>query len=601
MGMLRRLREWREKRDGTLEGPALHTETLHTEERFTIRWDPNGETNLQTVVDNAPENSRIVGHLETEVEIDDEIVVSTDGLELSYLNLTLADGANSAIINIQADGVTVKHCDLDGNRENQTGANPEGGLYVDFEKHRENILIEKCWVYHTHDSAISAGNDKVDASEPEWVENVTVRDCLVWDFGDDGITYHRVDGGLVENCYAWGAHQQDGAGTTYGYEHEWGTRNVVTRDCHYLGSPEVGSEGGGFLVKGGGDDVEGNATECVFENCYTSGVTHNDFYAVANEDVGDRPTVTFRDCHAQGTDGFAQMRIAGYEGHVEGGRLTGTDTTRSIEVRDEGNFNGYAHIGRIWTERRNEIKSTDGAVVDGLVMRNASSLEVLEGAGKTVVKFADFNGTGLDIEDNGTGPVHLHDLHDISGITLDGDVEVVSHSPTITELDYDDGRVGAEFDARTTYTQIAEITSDDVDENNEYIFDPLPNYGTLIKTSDLREQFDVRFTDADNSGDYHYRADQMDTNDDWRPGEDELRVSRSTTDGVGGTWELLHLRAGRPGLAERSSVEPDETVRILSRGYYDGGPDKLRLIFDSDSFVGTVTVHEPLQSNTDIS
>ena len=39
MGMLRRLREWREKRDGTLEGPALHTEeTQHTSEDGEDKW-----------------------------------------------------------------------------------------------------------------------------------------------------------------------------------------------------------------------------------------------------------------------------------------------------------------------------------------------------------------------------------------------------------------------------------------------------------------------------------------------------------------------------------------------------------------------------------
>ena len=44
MGVLRRLREWREKRDGTLEGPALHTDGLQVNGEYHWASSFDGST-----------------------------------------------------------------------------------------------------------------------------------------------------------------------------------------------------------------------------------------------------------------------------------------------------------------------------------------------------------------------------------------------------------------------------------------------------------------------------------------------------------------------------------------------------------------------------
>ena len=102
MGMLRRLREWREKRDGTLEGPALHTEELNTEKSSTIATlsaDQTIEHDTTTIISFDQTELNQIGFDTT----NNQFVAPEDGTYSITADIGLGDDGAEVLLNIRID------------------------------------------------------------------------------------------------------------------------------------------------------------------------------------------------------------------------------------------------------------------------------------------------------------------------------------------------------------------------------------------------------------------------------------------------------------------------------------------------------------------
>ena len=114
MGILRKLREWREGADGTLKGPALKTESLVNDYHFAGSFDGSDpDERLNTALNSVTTDDTL--YLE-KAEYQGDYTISTDGLLLvgtgggANLNDTAFDNG----VDIEAAGVEIRNVDFRG-------------------------------------------------------------------------------------------------------------------------------------------------------------------------------------------------------------------------------------------------------------------------------------------------------------------------------------------------------------------------------------------------------------------------------------------------------------------------------------------------------
>ncbi|EMA19011.1 right-handed parallel beta-helix repeat-containing protein [Haloarcula argentinensis] len=124
MGLFRFLNQWREKQDGTLEGPALNTDKLAGVADHIIKTKSDLEALPQELSDGETVWVGRVKH-DTTIEIDgvDDVTLCGAGPESSFIKT--ADGADTGMIavgtNSAVGSLTIKDIRLDGNAPNNPG------------------------------------------------------------------------------------------------------------------------------------------------------------------------------------------------------------------------------------------------------------------------------------------------------------------------------------------------------------------------------------------------------------------------------------------------------------------------------------------------
>ena len=324
---------------------ALDSNSVNTE-KVTIRWNADGDKSLQDVVDDAPENARIVGDLETQVVYGEEdlpIEIETDGLTLEYLNIKQEEyevpdgfGPDEHLLWIKdADDVTIRNCWLDGSRpgdhEDDEMQSQNANIAVGYGEACDNITIENCWLKDPW--AYGVGVNHEDTNH-EFCSGITVQNVKTWGFGDDGITYHRVDGGVIDNCRMWGATDQ--TGNPFGVEIEWATHGVTVRDCIAWNNSIDHNNGGGYTVKDGGGNP---AYDITFINCKAPEGNQRDYQMQWDDDENhddpvENPTVQLIGCSGT-SDGAENLQVRDYHATVLGGIYEHPDASVSIRVEEQ--------------------------------------------------------------------------------------------------------------------------------------------------------------------------------------------------------------------------------------------------------------------------
>lgn len=183
----------------------------------------------------------------------------------------------------------------------------------------DDLVIQDCSIHDNNDGmAVWGRQDDPVKQEQNQHRNLLVRNCRVynntwarmWVVG--GINISGVDGGLIENCVAYGNGVNSPDGPVGIWCHD--CNNVVFRYCESYNNSSNNTDGGGF-------DIDGGATNCVFEYCYSHdnrgpGLQYWVYYQAPY--TGNN---TFRFCVSQN-----DARASGYPSV----HLGSSDTTRPV-------------------------------------------------------------------------------------------------------------------------------------------------------------------------------------------------------------------------------------------------------------------------------
>jgi hypothetical protein len=421
-----------------IDVPSVHTDQL------TVRFDPESD-DLQSVVDEAPPGALVMGHTQAAYTVESpSLEIDTEGLTLRNVKIRAADdfnppGGRTPVVRVTADDVTLANVEVDGNRSQQNNAFTNVLAW--------NVTGFRAIELETH----SCLRHALDVQNPdfEWEENrfddFYLSGVEAYNYGDDGITVHFVDGGWITNFYVHDANNHTGGSA--GVEVESGSRNVLVSHgrCVNTGISGTSVESGkgqacqnvriSHVLTGGNRDgfafppleseTERGSSGHLLAHCRAENLEQYGLY-VSHADV-DVQNCQFVDCGGD-SSGRAIRIFEGYgtEGgglysptvdltdcHVAGGRVEYTDTASG---RISGVAAEDASIG---------VRSIDSTTLRIESLDLGSDVEAVEAAGEStqLVTGSRIRGA-LDV--SGSATARLWNAEFVDGIrTIAGDGTVI--------------------------------------------------------------------------------------------------------------------------------------------------------------------------------
>ena len=572
--MLRRLREWREKRDGTLEGPALHTEDTRTTQldrhkrdgSWRERWQSHGRM-VDDFEDLSPW-SATHGTIEadsTEVYRGSQsmkVEADSDGIEISRdIDLDLRHFSPAIAIRVESDNEPRFEFEADD------GTGTTARYEVDY----YGADTDPGW--YTFDFVLQGYSDSLlnSPSRMEGIENIEIstedEDATVW-LDALQVTRLPTPGKIV-----------------LGFDTQWqGTYDYakdVLGEYGYSAVLWINSEL--FSDRGVEDDDYMSLAEVQELQEEYGWVIGSHEEAVHDELQGE-------DAETQREGIETEVRRLQRWGFHEGARhIAFTNNRYDDSLMD------------IVSEYHATAASASRGLAAGAysnpltIQRLNADNGLLEVDEEDFDWMAEFGGVGcIYFHADDVGESDLRDvLDEIKQREEDGDLEVIDIDDIPRSLPEWHQQKGSEQELR----QIAEETKGEKivdttfeqETNNEVELEDVP-LGTVIEVVDARDDVFLRFEDDDSSS-YNYRTEQLDGTDNFHENETEFQLL-SETDGPSGEWEIRQARARAALTGEGTGAGASD--EWLVSGFWDDGWDggKITIWADGDT-EARLRVYEP--------